>query len=422
MTTSWSRSFLWHFRYSGDNIKILHTLSTCCGSRCGYTLIGLRFNDCWNPQFGCAGLRISYSEVIGCIPPSWLCQFIKIHLLQPKPLHALGYDVGYYAHNPAGLLILAQLAMLCLFFILLFPILPINGACNIVQTVSSRNHHLMKDFFVLSGCQSCIFSFLCIFLLLPNRCLCMFNSLHCTSGFSLQHNPRSISLSFHCLRIVFLVISRPQASFWSQGAQCTKGSDSFWLWAALALIRLMTSSCRMLCWFAVFASQKWWEVHFLRIDHCSLYSLCCWARCWMLQDMDSMEESCVFYAKVGMLNHLEHSQIWLVTVNKTGIVRLTILHNLIVSVSFMYYPGDFWWQTSADILSLEEYTINVRQQCGFTCHTWQFIPGNKRTTSDQLVVSLWTVGIPCNLQPYAAGFNLSITYNLATTSSILTWS
>jgi len=55
----------------------------------------------------------------------------------------------------------------------------------------------------------------------------------------------------------------------------------------------------------------------------------------MMQDMDSMEASCILYVKVGMLNHLEHSQIWLVTDTKAGIVMLTVQHDMIVSVSFM---------------------------------------------------------------------------------------
>jgi hypothetical protein len=61
--------------------------------------------------------------------------------------------------------------------------------------------------------------------------------------------------------------------------------------------------------------------------------------------MDNMEASCPFYVKVGMLNHLEHSQIWLVTVNKAGIVRLTVPHDLTVSVSFMYHHGDLLRET-----------------------------------------------------------------------------
>jgi hypothetical protein len=79
----------------------------------------------------------------------------------------------------------------------------------------------------------------------------------------------------------------------------------------------------------------------------------------MLQDMDSMEVSCIFYVKVGELNHLERSQIWLVTVNKAEIVRLTVQHDMNVSVSFMYYARDLLRQTSADILSLEEGHIHI---------------------------------------------------------------
>jgi len=81
----------------------------------------------------------------------------------------------------------------------------------------------------------------------------------------------------------------------------------------------------------------------------------------MLQDMDNMEASCVFYVKVGTFTHLEQSTISLLTVNKLEIVKLTVQHDLIVSISFMYYPGDHLRQTSADVLSLEHYFINIRQ-------------------------------------------------------------
>jgi hypothetical protein len=79
----------------------------------------------------------------------------------------------------------------------------------------------------------------------------------------------------------------------------------------------------------------------------------------MLQDIDRMEASSVFYVKVGKLNHIECKQIWLVTVNPAGIVRLTIQHDMIVSVSFMYCPRDCLRQTSADILFLEEGPIYI---------------------------------------------------------------
>jgi len=77
----------------------------------------------------------------------------------------------------------------------------------------------------------------------------------------------------------------------------------------------------------------------------------------MLQYMENMEASCVFYVKVGTLTHLEQSKTSLLTVNKRGIVRLAVQHDFIVSVSFMYYPGDHLRQTSAGVLSLEQCPI-----------------------------------------------------------------
>jgi hypothetical protein len=74
----------------------------------------------------------------------------------------------------------------------------------------------------------------------------------------------------------------------------------------------------------------------------------------MVQDMHSMEASCLLYVKVGMINHLKYSQISLVTFNKVGIVRPMVQHDLIVTVSFMYYHGNSLGQTSADIISLKE--------------------------------------------------------------------
>jgi hypothetical protein len=79
----------------------------------------------------------------------------------------------------------------------------------------------------------------------------------------------------------------------------------------------------------------------------------------MLLDMDNMEVSCAFYVKVGKSNHPERNQIWLLTVNKGGIVRLTVQHAMIVSVSFMYYPGDLLIQTSAVVLFIEEGRIYI---------------------------------------------------------------
>jgi hypothetical protein len=49
--------------------------------------------------------------------------------------------------------------------------------------------------------------------------------------------------------------------------------------------------------------------------------------------MDRMEASCVFYVKVGKLDHLERNQIRFLTVNHIGIVRLSVQHAIIVSDS-----------------------------------------------------------------------------------------
>jgi len=43
----------------------------------------------------------------------------------------------------------------------------------------------------------------------------------------------------------------------------------------------------------------------------------------MLQDMDHMEASCIFYVKVCTLDQLEQSKFCVLTVNKLGIVMLT---------------------------------------------------------------------------------------------------
>jgi hypothetical protein len=98
--------------------------------------------------------------------------------------------------------------------------------------------------------------------------------------------------------------------------------------------------------------------------------------------MDNMEASCIFYVKGGTFTHLELSNISLLTVNKSGIVMLTVQHDMMVSVIFMYYPGDSLRQISADVLSLEQHPINISQLGDSGGHTPQFIPVNKQTTSD----------------------------------------
>jgi hypothetical protein len=86
----------------------------------------------------------------------------------------------------------------------------------------------------------------------------------------------------------------------------------------------------------------------------------------MLQGMDNMEASCIFYVKVSMCTHLAQSKTTLLTVSQSGIVRLIIRHDLIFGVSFMYYPGDHLRQTSADVLSLAQCPIYGYQSGDFS--------------------------------------------------------
>ena len=79
----------------------------------------------------------------------------------------------------------------------------------------------------------------------------------------------------------------------------------------------------------------------------------------MLQVMDNMEASCIFYVKVGTFTLLEQGKIFLLTVKESGIVTLTVQHDQNVSVIFIYYPGDYLRQTSADFLSLELHPISL---------------------------------------------------------------
>jgi len=232
-------------------------------------------NDCRNPQFGCAGLLISLTEEVRCILPSRLSQFVELHLLLPKPLHALLYRFSDCAHHPAGLVIFAQLALLSLFIILIFPIFPIVGTCKITQTISDSNQQLLKRRFGLSGRQSREFSVRHIVLLWLNRCLCVFNSLSCPSGLSFNLILNPFLFLFIAYEVRFLSFLHRKPFFGYQAAQCPKGSDSLCLEDVLSFIRLMTSLGWALCWFPISASGKWGKVLFQSIDHCSLRGLCC---------------------------------------------------------------------------------------------------------------------------------------------------
>jgi len=140
MTPTWSRSHLRHSKSSGEEVKTVHTISKCYRCRCGWVTIHVQDNDYQNRSFRCAILIISFTEVVGCVLPPQLCQFLKLHILQPKPLHVLLYHCGDCAHHPAGFVIFAQLALLGLFITLMIPILTSVGSYKITQTISDGEH------------------------------------------------------------------------------------------------------------------------------------------------------------------------------------------------------------------------------------------------------------------------------------------
>jgi len=114
----------------------------------------------------------------------------------------------------------------------------------------------------------------------------------------------------------------------------------------------------------------------------------------MLQDMEAI---CIFCVKVRTFVQLEPSKICRLTVIPFGIVMLTLRHDLMVSVCFMYGSGDVFRESSPDILSVEEFPCEDYHACDFSCRSLRCIPANKDTTSAQLTANHGTVGIPCHL-------------------------
>ena len=177
---------------------------------------------------------------------------------------------------------------------------------------------------------------------------------------------------------------RHKLRFKLYAAQCSQRPDPFCLQATLACIRLMTSLGGMLCRFATPACRKWQKVLFRSIDHWILCWPCGWARCWMLQEMDHMEASCVFYVKVCRFDQFEKSKIRVLTVTSLGMVMPIVDYDLIVSVWFMWDPGSVLTQTSPDILSVEERPFYIYQTWDISCRSSQCTPVTQQTTLDRL--------------------------------------
>jgi len=76
-------------------------------------------------------------------------------------------------------------------------------------------------------------------------------------------------------------------------------------------------------------------VLFRYMNHCILYWLYCSARCWMSQDMNHVETSCIFYVKVVMFDQLEQTKMCVSNVTEMGIAMLTVHHYLILSLFYI---------------------------------------------------------------------------------------
>jgi len=160
VTTYWSRCYFQHMQLSTDDFRSVRMLSKCCRGRCGCSHVYLVFNNDRNVQFSSPILYISLTEILGCVPPSGLCQLVKPHLRLPNTLHAVLYCFSDCAHHPARFSIITQIAKLCIFLIifLVFHIAFIVETCKIPQTVSDSIQHVFEECFGLSGCRPRTFS------------------------------------------------------------------------------------------------------------------------------------------------------------------------------------------------------------------------------------------------------------------------
>jgi len=110
--------------------------------------------------------------------------------------------------------------------------------------------------------------------------------------------------------------------------------------------------------------------------------------------MDHMEASYVFYVKINRFDQFEEGKINILTGISLGIDMLSVHLDWMVSVWFLWDPGDVFRRTSSDVLSIEECPFYIHQKCIITCHSSLCNADNKQTRSDRLSAHPGTVGIP----------------------------
>jgi hypothetical protein len=81
----------------------------------------------------------------------------------------------------------------------------------------------------------------------------------------------------------------------------------------------------------------------------------------MLQDIDYMEASLVFYVKVHMFDQYEQQKICILTIISFRIVMPNVHHDFIVSMWFMSDSGDELRQASPDDLSIKQCAFYIYQ-------------------------------------------------------------
>jgi len=147
------------------------------------------------------------------------------------------YRFGDCAHYPAGIAILAQVAHLCIFFIicLVFAILLIVGTCKIAQTVSNSIHQLLKRFCRNPGCRTHLFSTSHIFLHLHDCCSCVLNLLSSHSGLSIHIILDAFLFLLIALNVCFSSFLHQKLLFRLEAVQCSQRWDSFDLQATLGV-------------------------------------------------------------------------------------------------------------------------------------------------------------------------------------------
>ena len=130
--------------------------------------------------------------------------------------------------------------------------------------------------------------------------------------------------------------------FGSQVVQRPWDSNPFSFQSAVALIRLIMWSCRGICRFAIFAHQRWRNILVRSFDHC----IWCWLyscpKCWMIQDTDDMEASCIFHVMNGIFDQLKQSKSSIQINNTFREVILTVQYTFVLTVGWSEIRWIFW--------------------------------------------------------------------------------